>query len=68
MGKPEVAEHQIWAIGGLSQLGDLMFLKKTLFRDMMHERACCRDEAANHQLPISGAVFIILHLSTDGEH
>ena len=55
MGKPEVAEHQIWAIGGLSHLGDLMFLKKTLFRDMMHEQARCRDEAANHQLAVAAA-------------
>ena len=30
MEKPEVTGHQIWAIGGLSHLGDLMFLKKTV--------------------------------------
>ena len=28
--KPEVTGHQIWAVAGLSHLGDLMFLKKTL--------------------------------------
>ena len=27
--------------------------------DMMHEGTCCRDEAANHQLPIAGAFWII---------
>ena len=28
-------------------------------RDVMHEQACCRDEAANHQLPIAAAFWII---------
>ena len=27
--------------------------------DVMHERACCHDEAANHQLPIAEAFWII---------
>ena len=27
--------------------------------DVMHERACCHDEAANHQLPIAAAFWII---------
>ena len=31
---------------------------------MMHEWVHCHNEAANHQLPITVAVFIILHLST----
>ena len=30
LGKPEVTGHQIWALGGLSHLGDLMFCQKTL--------------------------------------
>ena len=34
----------------------------------MHERAHCHDEVDNHQLPIAVAIFIVLHLSTDGEH
>ena len=28
--KPEVTGHQIWAVGGLSHLGNLMFCQKTL--------------------------------------
>ena len=35
---------------GLSHLGDLIFCQKTA-QDVMHERAHCHDEAANHQLP-----------------
>ena len=52
--KPEVAEHQICALGGLSHLGDLMVHQKT-----MHEQAHCHDEAASHQLPIAVASWII---------
>ena len=37
-------------------------------RDVMREQACCRDEAANHQLPIAAVVFVILHLSNNREH
>ena len=39
----------MWAVVGLSHLGDLMFHQKTS-RDVMHEWVHCRDEAANHQL------------------
>ena len=35
--KPEVAGHQIWAVGGLSHLGDLMFCQKIL-----HKTWCMR--------------------------
>ena len=35
---------------------------------MMHEQVCFHDEAANHQLPIAVADFVILHLSTNEEH
>ena len=44
---------QIWAVAGLSHLGDLMFHQKYSVRDMMHEWACSHDEVANHQLPIA---------------
>ena len=44
----------MWAVGGLSHPGDLMFHQNTA-RDVMHEQACCRDEAANHQLPVAAA-------------
>ena len=52
---------------GGGHLDDLMFLRKTA-RDAMHEWMCCCDEAANHQLLIAAAVFIILHLPADKEH
>ena len=42
--------------------------QKNSARDVMCERAHCHDGAANHQLPIAVAVFIVLHLSTDKEH
>ena len=47
----------VWAVGGLSPLGDLMFCQKTA-QDVMRERAPCHDEAANHQLPIAVAFWI----------
>ena len=43
---------------GLSHLGDLMFRQKHSAWDIMHGQACC-DEAANHQLPIAVASWII---------
>ena len=58
--KTEVTGCQIWAIRGLSQLDDLMFHQKTL-----HEWACCRDKAANHQLPIAVAFWIIQIVSVE---
>ena len=33
--------------------------------DLMHKQACCHDEAANHQLPIAAAFWIIWIVSTD---
>ena len=50
--------HQIWAVGRLSHLGDLLFHKKTAL-DVMHEWAHCHDEAAKHQLPTAAAFWII---------
>ena len=35
---------------------------------MMHEWAHCRDKDANHQLSIAAAIFVVLHLWTEGEH
>ena len=32
---------------------------KNFPRDVMHEQACCRDEAVNHQLPVVVAFWII---------
>ena len=43
-------------------------LPKISEQDMMHEWVCCHDKAANHQLHIAVAVFIVLHLSADKDH
>ena len=64
MEKPEVSTCQIWAVGGLSHLGDLMFHQKTA-QDVMHEWVCCCDEAASHQLPIAAAFWIIQIVSAE---
>ena len=40
-------------------------LLKTSAQDVMHERAHCCDEAANHQLPIAAAFRIIQIVSTE---
>ena len=53
--KPGVAGRQIWAVAGLSHLGDLMFCQKYSVQDVMHEQVRCCDEAASHQLPIAEA-------------
>ena len=34
-------------------------------RDIMHEQACCHDEAATHQLPIASAFWIIQIVSAE---
>ena len=61
--KPEVTEHQIWAVGELSHLGDLMFHQKTLYEAWWMSGPCCRGEASNHQLPI--AFWIIQIVSSE---
>ena len=57
--KPEVAGCQIWAVGGFSHLADLMFHQKSLYEMWYMSRACCLDVAANHQLSIAAAYWII---------
>ena len=64
--KPEVSGHQIWAVGGPNHVGGLMFRQKNSARDVMHEQACCRDEAANHQWPIAAASWIVWIVSVEG--
>ena len=44
---------------GLSQLGDLMFHQRNLHKMWCMSGAHCHDEAANHQLPIAVAFWII---------
>ena len=38
---------------------------KSSARDVMHEWVCCCEEAANHQLPIAAAFWIIWIVSTE---
>ena len=38
---------------------------KNSAQDVMHEQACCRDEAANHQWPIAVALWIIWIVSVE---
>ena len=52
LGKVEVPGHQIWAVVGLSHLGDLLFCQKLCTRCDARAGALC-DEAANHQLPLA---------------
>ena len=63
--KSKVAGHQIWAVGELSHLGDLMFCQKNFAQDVMHEWVHYRDEAANHQLPIAAGFWIIQIVSME---
>ena len=63
--KSKVAGHQIWAVGGMSHLGDFIFLPKNSAWDVMHELARCHDEAANHQLSIAAAFWIIQIVSAE---
>ena len=48
LGKPEVTGHQIWAVAGLSHVGDLMVHQKTL-----HEMWCMSGCVVMMKLPIS---------------
>ena len=45
--------------------GWLDVLPKKSVWDMMHERACCHDEAVSHQLPIAVDFWIIQIVSTE---
>ena len=56
--KPEVTGHQIWAVGAWIIWVIWCFATNSA-QDVMREQACCCDEAANHQLPIAAAFWII---------
>ena len=60
--KPEVTGCQIWAVAGLSHLGDWMFHQKILEETWCRSRS---DEAANHQLPIAAGFQIIQIVSVE---
>ena len=64
LGKARSYREPNLGCGGLSHLHDLMFRQKTA-QDVMHEQACCCDEAANHQAPISVAFWIIQIVFTE---
>ena len=57
--KPEVTGHQIWAVGWLSHLGDLMFCKKTLHKMWCISVLVVMMKLPVHQLPIAVAFWII---------
>ena len=56
--KPEVTGHQIWAVVETESPGRFDVSPKNSAWNMMHERALCRDEAANHQVPTAVAFWI----------
>ena len=62
----KIRSHSAPSLGcrGLSHLGDLMFCKRTA-QNMKHEWACCRDEAAKHQLPIVAAFWVMWIVSME---
>ena len=63
--KPEVTGRQIWAVWGLSHVGDLIFRQKILHKTWYMSWAHCCDEAANHQLPMAAAFWIIRIVSAE---
>ena len=54
--KPEVAGCQIWAVRGLSHLGDLMFHQKTL-----HEMQCVSGRGWSCQSPVAHSCSLLNH-------
>ena len=63
--KPEVTWCQVLAVRRLSHLDDLMFHQKTLHETWYIKWVRCHDEAANQQLPIAGAFWIIQIVSME---
>ena len=61
---PEIIGCQIWAVVGLSHLGDLMFHQK-IPREMRCMSRCIIVIAANHQSPIAVAFWIIQIVSAE---
>ena len=66
-GKTRSRRTPIWAVGGLSHLGDLMFCQKNSAWDVKYEQERCHNEAAYHQLPGAVAFWIIRIVSAE-EH
>ena len=61
---PQVSGCQIWAVRGWVTWVIWCFTEK-FCRRRDHELAHCHDEAANHQLPIAAAFWIIQIVSTE---
>ena len=61
----EVAGSQIWIVGGWTTWVIWCFTKNSVL-DKIYEWAHCHDEAANHQLPIAMAFWIIWIVSRRG--
>ena len=68
LGKPRSHRAPNLGFRGAESPGWFNVLPKNSAWNMIHEQAHCHDEAANHQLPIAVAIFIVLHLSTNKEH
>ena len=66
-GKSRSCRCQIWAVGswGTESLEWFDVSQKNPTWDVMHERTCCHDEAANHQVPIAAAFWIIQIVSVE---
>ena len=58
-GKPRNCKPTIWAVVGAESAGWFDVLAKNSAWDVMLERVCYTDEAANHQFPIAAAFWII---------
>ena len=63
--KPKVRESQIWAVAGPESPGWFDVLPKNSAWDVIHERAHCHDEAADHQLLIAAAFWMIWIVSVE---
>ena len=59
--------HRVTNLGcrGSESPGWFDVLPKNSSQNMNHERVCCHDEAANHQLPIAAASWIIWIVSVE---
>ena len=64
-GKTQKSQGDKSGLWGAESPGRLDVSPKNSAQDMMHERACCCDEAAHHQLPIATGFWIIWIVSME---
>ena len=65
LGKARSCRVSSLGYSGAESPGWFDVLPKNSAWDMMHEWVCCRDEAANHQLPIAPTFWIIWIISAE---